>query len=498
MTSIFDNLVIFEMANNHQGSVDHALRIVAEMGKIARNHQLNAAVKLQYRDLDSFIHPDFKGRSDVKHVPRFESTRLESEQFQTILEAIREEGLRTVVTPFDEVSVGRIVDHGVEIAKVASCSAKDWPLIEAMVATRKPIICSTGGLSIYDIDKLVSFFTHHKAEFAILHCVAIYPTPEDKFNLDFLSRLQRRYPAVPIGYSGHEAPDNILVGQLAVTKGATLLERHVGVPTDEISLNKYSMNPNQVDDWLSGIKQAWQLCGSDQRPIGQIERDSLQSLRRGVVAKKDLAKGEELTVEDVCFAFPAVDGQLTSGEFGQIRATYITSKDYKAGESIMERSKPDTLSQIRGIIHDAKGTLFEAGVHLGKEYEVELSHHYGIDHFRQTGATILNIINREYCKKIIIMLPGQKHPNHHHKKKEETFQILWGDLQVIRNADEEFSLGAGDLLLVERNATHRFTTTKGVVFEEISSTHYRNDSYYEDPEIAKLDPMERKTVLESW
>ena len=56
------NLIVFEMANNHQGSVDHGLRIVAEMGKLARSKGVRAAVKFQYRDLDSFIHPAVRDR----------------------------------------------------------------------------------------------------------------------------------------------------------------------------------------------------------------------------------------------------------------------------------------------------------------------------------------------------------------------------------------------------------------------------------------------------
>jgi N-acetylneuraminate synthase len=119
-------------------------------------------------------------------------------------------------------------------------------------------------------------------------------------------------------------------------------------------------------------------------------------------------------------------------------------------------------------------------------------------HFRQTGAVIVSCFNREYCKKLIMMLPGQKHPNHKHIKKEETFQVLWGDLEVTRNNDEVFQLRPGDHLLVQRGNWHRFTTRNGVIFEEVSTTAYKNDSHYEDEEIAKLDPMERKTVLEDF
>ena len=66
MTQTFpDLLFVFEMANNHQGDVEHGLRIISEMGQIAGRHGIKAAVKLQYRDLDTFIHPDYLGRADV-------------------------------------------------------------------------------------------------------------------------------------------------------------------------------------------------------------------------------------------------------------------------------------------------------------------------------------------------------------------------------------------------------------------------------------------------
>jgi hypothetical protein len=56
----------------------------------------------------------------------------------------------------------------------------------------------------------------------------------------------------------------------------------------------------------------------------------------------------------------------------------------------------------------------------------------------------------------------------------------------------------GDTLLIERNAQHAFTSRTGAIVEEISTTHRRGDSYYEEPEIARLDPMERKTVIDTW
>ena len=138
--NIFENLFIFEMANSHQGSVEHGINIIKEMGRITRKYYIKAAVKLQYRHLDSFIHPDFKGRQDVPHIPRFESTKLNYNQFSQLVEAMRHEGLITMSTPFDEKGVSWCCDQGLDIIKVASCSAMDWPLLEEVAKANKPII----------------------------------------------------------------------------------------------------------------------------------------------------------------------------------------------------------------------------------------------------------------------------------------------------------------------------------------------------------------------
>ena len=69
------------MANNHQGDVNHGINIIKEMGKIAKKHNIKAAVKLQYRQLDSFIHPDFRNDTKAKHISRFLSTELKQDQF---------------------------------------------------------------------------------------------------------------------------------------------------------------------------------------------------------------------------------------------------------------------------------------------------------------------------------------------------------------------------------------------------------------------------------
>ena len=49
MKDLFDDLYVFEMANNHQGRVEHGQNIIDAVARVARTHKIKAAVKLQLR-----------------------------------------------------------------------------------------------------------------------------------------------------------------------------------------------------------------------------------------------------------------------------------------------------------------------------------------------------------------------------------------------------------------------------------------------------------------
>lgn len=497
MTQVFpDLLFVFEMANNHQGDVEHGLRIVSQMGQIAGRFGIQAAVKLQYRDLDTFIHPDYVGRTDVKHIPRFQATRLAARDFHRLVNATRHAGMLSMVTPFDERSVDLALEHEVDILKVASCSALDWPLLEAIAAAGKPVICSTGGKTIHDIDKIVSFFDHrYVRNLALLHCVGLYPTPNAQVQMRFMQRMQQRYRRLPVGYSGHEAPDNLDVVKAAVALGARILERHVGQPRPNDPLNAYSLDSEQTSAWVQAALNMKDICGSGrEKGITPEEIRSLHQLTRGTFARRAVKAGEPLTGEDVFFAMPCGEGQTTSGEF---QDGMTASRDYQPSEPLTEGRVRGPVEVMREAIHDAKGMLQEAGIEIGSQFEVELSHHLGPQQFRRFGAVIINLLNREYCKKLIVVLPGQHHPGHFHKVKEETFHVLHGELDLYVDGHVKH-LVPGDMHLIERGQTHEFSSATGCIFEEISTTHVPKDSHYKDRRIAASDPMVRKTMVEAW
>lgn len=495
----FNGLFIFEMANNHQGNLEHGKRIIREVAALAKKHGVKAAVKLQFRDLDTFIHPIERNNKDNKEVQRFLSTRLSEEQFSELLKEIRSQGLITMSTPFDEPSVDQVARQDVDILKVGSCSAKDWPFLEKAVTAGKPMIVSTGGLSLADIDNLVSFLEHRYAHFALMHCVGMYPTPMDKLRLHQIEVMRERYPGVVIGFSTHEEPTNYNAVQMAYAKGARMFEKHVGVPTDTIKLNAYSATPENVDHWLQAYRDA-AGAASEKAPLWghETEVKDIRRFMRGVYARHDIQKGEVLKRESVYFAFPIKEGQMASGEW---KADLVADKDYKKDMPVSEAISDRKLSKkeiIYQVVKEVKGMLNSARVPIGLEFTVELSHHRGIEHFHETGVVIIDCINREYCKKILIQLPGQKHPYHHHKKKEETFQMLAGKLEVELEKKYHRTLNPGDTLTIQRGVMHRFWSDEGAIIEEISTTHYNDDSMYEDTSISTMPREERKTKLVNW
>jgi len=495
----FNDLFVFDMANNHQGSVEHGRRIVREVAAVARANGVRAALKFQFRELDTFLHPAHLASSSNKHVARFLSTRLRDEEFASLTDDVRQSGLVTMCTPFDEPSVDRIVEIDFDLVKVASSSATDWPLLERIADCNKPVVFSTGGLAWKQIDDLVSFFDHRRVHFAIMHCVSIYPTPPAHLQLNQIELLRRRYPSKVIGFSTHESPGELGAVQVAVAKGARVLERHVGVVADGITLNAYSSTPAQLDAWIKAALHARTMCGEPERPPAPAEEiAALQSLQRGVYARHAIKAGSVLARDDVYFAMPPVEGALQSGEWRPgIVAEHAIGKDQAlALASITVPSDPDKQTLFTAI-HTIKAMLNEAKVVLNTEFSAEFSHHYGMAQFPEWGATIIECVNRSYCKKLVIQTPGQRHPAHYHKLKEETFQILWGVLELEIEGRRR-TLHPGDTALVQQGVWHEFWTDTGVIFEEISTTHVNDDSFYEDKRINKVERSVRKTLVNNW
>ena len=490
-------LFILEMANNHQGSVEHGKRIISEFGTICSEFpEFEFAFKFQYRDLDTFIHPAYQNRMDIKNVKRFQDTRMSQDGFKEMMQEIHRYGMKAVCTPFDEPSVDYIAQQGYDFIKIASCSFGDWPLMEKIASKQLPVIASAAGSDFDTITNVVAFFENRGISLTLMHCIAEYPTETSHLQLNQIDFYKEKFPSLRIGFSTHEAPDNLLPISMAVAKGASVFEKHVGVPTDEITLNGYSANPEQVRNWLIAAREAYQACGITGQRYAPTEKEcaDLAALKRGVFAKKTLSAGTILKPEDFFFLFPCQPGQLVAGDLSKYNVISMLQEVQQDGAIMLNSvSIHNTEKAIGQITKDIIVMMEQGNVVIPVGSSCEISHHYGIEHFYDTGVAMIDCINREYCKKILILLPNQKHPTHAHIKKEETFVVLYGSIHLILDGKETI-LSKGDVMTVERGVKHSFFTDEGCIFEEVSTTHYTDDSIYEDGDHF-VTPRKTKVIL---
>jgi sialic acid synthase SpsE len=315
--NVFQDLFVLEMASNHQGSLDRGLKIISIFSKIVRFNNVKAAIKLQFRDLDNFVHKDFLGRDDIRYIKRVSDTRLSKADFGRMVEAIRASSCIPMSTPFDEKSVDWCVEFDLPIIKVASADNNDWTLLERIAATRRPVIISTGGMSQKDMDDVVHFFQKRNIGLALNHCVAAYPHEDNECELNQIDFLKARYPGITIGYSCHEYHDWKSSIQIAYAKGARTFERHIDHNEDGFEVSTYSSLPDQIDTWFKAWQKAREMCGgsaTSRRNFLEREIEYLDSYVRGVYAKRDLVAGQRLTEDDVYLAIPLQKGQASSRE----------------------------------------------------------------------------------------------------------------------------------------------------------------------------------------
>ncbi len=304
---IFEDLFVLELANNHLGSVERGLKIIQEFSQVVRFNNVRATIKLQFRDVAQFVHKDFVNRSDLRYVKKTLDTRLSDDQYATLVRAIRSAGCIPSATPFDERSVDLCVELGVPFIKIASSDLNDWILIEKIAKTKKPVIVSTGGSSLKDMDDIVTFFANRNIPLAINHCVSIYPAEDSELEINQIDFLRNRYPSISIGFSTHECTDWTHSMLIAYAKGARTFERHIDIDSDGTKVSPYCSLPHQVDEWFRAFKKAKEMCGApgtQKRQPPRKEIEYLDALVRGVYAKTDLPAVTPLLMTMCTWPFP--------------------------------------------------------------------------------------------------------------------------------------------------------------------------------------------------
>ena len=338
---IFENLFVLELANNHWGSLDRGEKIIKEFSRVVKKHNVKASIKLQFRDVGSFIHKDYSDGAKSasfaysRYIKKTAKTKLSKEDLSTLVNYIKRYGCTSMVTPFDELSVDWCEEMGISIIKIASSDINDWILINRIAKTKKPVIISTGGADEKQIDDVVRYFDNRKIPLGINHCVSKYPSEDDELDLNQIDYLKARYPNNTIGLSTHEYKDWRSSMLISYAKGARTWERHIDIPygpneCEQKEVSSYCSLPHQIDQWFDAHKKAVEMCGSspeERRVIGEKESEYLKALYRGLYLKSSLKKGDRISLANLYSAVPFQKEKLQFSSREFIDGEYTLNKN---------------------------------------------------------------------------------------------------------------------------------------------------------------------------
>lgn len=286
--------VIAEAGVNHNGSLEMALKLIDLAAEAGAD-----AVKFQKRELADLYPSRLLENQNSEEwafqyiLPVLQQTELGEDEFLQLRDRAVEKGIRFMCTPWDEVSLGFLEGLDVELYKVSSADLVNLPLLDAIAATGKPMVLSTGMATLHEIERTVGHLKARGTAFALLHCVSAYPAPFESLNLRFLNTLKTF--DVPIGYSGHER--GIAIPLVALTLGASIIEKHITLDrTLPGPDHPASLEPTGFAHLVRDIRNAELALGRDEKVLTTVEMLNRQVLRKSLVAARDLPTG--VIVED--------------------------------------------------------------------------------------------------------------------------------------------------------------------------------------------------------
>lgn len=234
--------IITEFCQNHNGSetiLDEMIHQAAENGAHYGKMQTIFADDLSFR-------PEFEEGEIVNDVvknikrpykaeyERLKTLELTYEQQARFVEQCLRYKLEPLTTCFTRGSVKKIAALKMKTIKVASYDCGSLPLIKELAPHFEHIIISTGATYNEEIKLTADYLTSIKKDFALLHCVTIYPTPLSEIHLNRMEFLKKYCPKVGLSEHTLVERDGIKASVAAIYNGAELIERHFTVlkPTE--------------------------------------------------------------------------------------------------------------------------------------------------------------------------------------------------------------------------------------------------------------------------
>ena len=310
--------VIAEVGHNHQGDVELAKRLIDAAKECGVD-----AVKLQKRSNRVLYTREFFeqpydnelsfGRTYGEHR---EALELGVEDYRELLAHARAVGVTLFATAFDFESADLLAELDVPAFKFASGDLRNTPLQRHIAAFGKPMLLSTGGATLEDVERAVDTILPLNDQLGVLQCTAAYPASVEDLNLNVIKTLRERFPDLVVGLSDHQ--NGIAMALVAYMLGARVIEKHF---TLDHALkgrdHAFSLMPEGMRRLVRDLHRVPAALGdATKRPL-PIEADPIEKMGKKLVAARELELGHVLTDRDLAIKSPA-DGGLPPYELDRL------------------------------------------------------------------------------------------------------------------------------------------------------------------------------------
>ncbi|HEX9251083.1 MAG TPA: N-acetylneuraminate synthase family protein [Ignavibacteriaceae bacterium] len=270
--------VIGEIGINHNGDIRIAKKIID--GAL---HAGCDAVKFQKRTPEICTPKDqWNIERDtpwgrMTYIDYRHKVEFGEQEYAEIDKYCKKNGMLWFASCWDEPSVDFIEQFNPPLYKTASAVLTDFPLLDKHKHLNKPIMMSTGMSTMEEINKAISFMD--KNNLMIAHATSAYPCKIEELNLKMIETLKKKYPDIPIGYSGHEV--GLAPTWAAVALGACFVERHITLDramwgTDQAA----SVEVGGMERLVSSIRDIEKSLGDGVKKVYDSELGQIKKLRR--------------------------------------------------------------------------------------------------------------------------------------------------------------------------------------------------------------------------
>lgn len=327
-----DCYVIAEMGHNHQGRVATAremIRVAKECGA--------SAVKLQKRD-NRFLYTNAMYNKPYDHEHSFgltygehrEALEFGWEEYCELKAYAQEIGITMFATAFDFPSVEFLAKLDVPAFKIASGDLRNIPLLTHVAQLQKPMIVSTGGATMSDVQRAYDAIMPINSQLCIMQCTASYPAEFEQLNLQVITTYRKRFEDILIGFSSHE--NGISVSVVAYMLGARVIEKHFTLNrASKGTDHSFSLEPVGLGKMVRYLRRAPIAMGDGIKRVYESEKNPILKMGKKLVAAKHLPEGHVIRIDDIAIKSPG-DG-LPPYEMDKVIGRVIL-KDLREDEDI--------------------------------------------------------------------------------------------------------------------------------------------------------------------